>query len=208
MKTTLANIAKGIASGVMISIGCAVYLACPDKNVGAVLFSVALLTICYFGFSLYTGKIGFIVLAHGKKEVSELLLGLLGNLLGVTLCGWALMAAIPSMKETALALCNAKLAGQAWWQTFARGCFCGILMYVAVAIFKEKKSPIGVLFAIPVFILSGFEHSIADIGYFAVSGIFSWQAFGFLWLVIAGNTVGAMILPALSLLWKEKNAEQ
>ncbi len=207
MKPIFANIAKGIASGVMISIGCAVYLGCPDKIVGAVLFSVALLTICYFGFSLYTGKIGFIVLKHGKTEVSELLLGLLGNLVGVVLCGWALMAAIPAMKETALALCNAKLAGQTWWQTFARGCFCGVLMYVAVAVFKEKKSPIGVLFAIPVFILSGFEHSIADIGYFAVSGIFSLRAFGFLWLVIAGNTVGAMVLPALSLVWKEKSAE-
>ena len=189
MKTFFANLAKGIASGVMISVGCAVYLGCPDKIVGAVLFSVALLTICYFGFSLYTGKIGFIVLKHGKNEFSELLLGLLGNLIGVVLCGWALMAAFPTMKEAALTLCNAKLE-QVWWQTFLRGCFCGVLMYVAVAIFKEKKSPIGVLFAIPVFILSGFEHSIADIGYFAVSGIFSLRACGFLWLVIAGNTVG------------------
>lgn len=203
MKAVFANLAKGIASGVMISIGCAVYLGCPDKTVGAVLFSVALLTICYFGFSLYTGKIGFIVLQHGKAEFSELLLGLLGNLVGVALCGWALMAAFPTMKETALVLCNAKL-GQIWWQTFVRGCFCGVLMYVAVAIFKEKKSPIGVLFAIPVFILSGFEHSIADIGYFAVSGIFSAQAFGFLWLVIAGNTLGAMILPILSLVWRRE----
>ena len=206
MKTIFANLAKGIAAGVMISIGCAVYLGCPDKIVGAVLFSVALLTICYFGFSLYTGKIGFIVLKHDKTAFSELLLGLLGNLVGVALCGWALMAAFPTMKETALALCNAKL-GQVWWQTFVRGCFCGVLMYVAVAIFKEKKSPIGILFAIPVFILSGFEHSIADIGYFAVSGMFSLQAFGFLWLVIAGNTVGAMILPALSLIWKKPDAE-
>ena len=206
MKTIFANLAKGIAAGVMISIGCAVYLGCPDKIVGAVLFSVALLTICYFGFSLYTGKIGFIVLKHDKTAFSELLLGLLGNLVGVALCGWALMAAFPTMKETALALCNAKL-GQVWWQTFVRGCFCGVLMYVAVAIFKEKKSPIGILFAIPVFILSGFEHSIADIGYFAVSGMFSLQAFGFLWLVIAGNPVGAMILPALSLIWKKPDAE-
>ena len=50
--SVLGKIAKGIASGLMISIGCAVYLACADKIVGAVLFSVALLTICYFGFSL------------------------------------------------------------------------------------------------------------------------------------------------------------
>ena len=76
-------------------------------------------------------------------------------------------------------------------------------MFVAVSVFKEKKSPIGVLFAIPVFILSGFEHSIADIGYFAVGLNFSFEGFIFIWLVIIGNSLGAMILPALSLIWNK-----
>ena len=202
LRDTLGKIAKGIASGIMISIGCAVYLSCDNKYVGAVLFSVALLTICFFGFSLYTGKIGFIVEKHGKEELSVLFLGLLGNLIGIAVFGWALMYAIPGLKEKAVALCNNKYA-QSVLQTFIRGVFCGILMYVAVAIFNEKKSPLGVLFAIPVFILSGFEHSIADIGYFAVAGIFSLRAFAFIWIVILGNTVGAMILPLLKKLWKK-----
>ena len=34
--------------------------------------------------------------------------------------------------------------------------------------------------------------------YFSASGIVSWQAFGFIWNVILGNTVGAMILPLLT----------
>ena len=200
--SVLGKIAKGIASGVMISIGCAVYLACADKIVGAVLFSVALLTICYFGFSLYTGKIGFMVLSHGKEETSELLLGLLGNLLGVAICGWALAYAFPDMQTAAAALVQKKIT-QGYLQTLLRGVFCGVLMFVAVSVFKEKKSPIGVLFAIPVFILSGFEHSIADIGYFAVGLNFSIEGFIFIWLVIIGNSLGAMILPALSLIWNK-----
>ncbi len=76
-------------------------------------------------------------------------------------------------------------------------------MYVAVAVYKEKKSIVGILFAIPVFILSGFEHSIADMGYFAIAGIYSAKAFGFIWLVILGNSIGALILPLLALAGKK-----
>ena len=69
---------------------------------------------------------------------------------------------------------------------------CGILMYVAVKIFKEFKTPMGVLFCIPVFILSGFEHSIADMYYFALAGSFSLNYFWFILSVVLGNTIGAM----------------
>ena len=48
------------------------------------------------------------------------------------------------------------------------------------------------------FILAGFEHSIADLFYFAASGIVSLKAFGFIWVVILGNSIGAVILPLLT----------
>ena len=86
-------------------------------------------------------------------------------------------------------------------QTLIRAVMCGVLMYLAVSTYKEGRGIVGILFCIPVFILSGFEHSIADMFYFAVSGIVSLKAFGFLWTVIIGNAVGALILP---LLGKEK----
>ena len=70
-------------------------------------------------------------------------------------------------------------------------------MYLAVSTWRDSKTPLGILFCIPVFILSGFEHSIADIFYFAASGMVSLKAFLFLWLVILGNALGAVILPLL-----------
>ena len=70
---------SGVQAGIMISIGGAVFLACDNKYVGAALFTVALLTICIRGYSLYTGKIGFIPEKHDKEAFSVLLLGLLGN---------------------------------------------------------------------------------------------------------------------------------
>ena len=75
-------------------------------------------------------------------------------------------------------------------------------MYLAVSVWRDRQTPLGILFCIPVFILSGFEHSIADMFYFAASGIVSAEAFGFIWLVIIGNALGAMLLPALELLGK------
>ena len=82
--------------------------------------------------------------------------------------------------------------------------FCGILMYTAVAIYKEKGSPLGIFFCVPVFILSGFEYSIADMFYFFCARMFSGEVFLFLLLVVIGNAVGGMFIPALRLLAEEK----
>jgi formate/nitrite transporter FocA (FNT family) len=207
MKDIVKKILNGIAAGIVISIGCAVYLACENKYVGAVMFSVALLTICLRGYALYTGKIGFIPEAHGKEEFSVLLLGLLGNTIGVSAGGFALSFAIPKLKEAAVALCQAKLDTQTFPQTLIRGLFCGILMYIAVSVFRDNKKIVGVLFAIPVFILSGFEHSIADIGYLACANIVSLKAFGFVWTVILGNSIGSMLLPVVTLAFLKKKSE-
>lgn len=212
VKTITRQIFEGILAGLMITIGCCVYLACSatgeivGKIGGAVLFSVGLIAVCYFGFSLYTGKIGFIIADHSKDAISVLLLGLLGNVIAAAVFGIAIGYAIPSLRETALNACNARL-NQEWWQTLIRGIGCGILMYVAVGLFKEKKTPLGIIFAIPAFILAGFEHSIADMGYFAIAGIYSAKALGFIWIVILGNSIGSLIIPALRLV-KPREKEQ
>ena len=193
----LKKILDGVSAGLMVSIGCAVFLAC-DKVVGAVLFSIALLVICFRGYSLYTGKIGFIPFSHKKQDFSVLLLGLLGNAIGMIVFGLLISVALPNLKETAITICTAKLT-QTWYQTLIRGLFCGVLMFIAVYVYKENKSIVAILFAIPTFILCGFEHSVADIGYFAIANMFSLDVVLFIILVIIGNTIGSMILPYLSM---------
>ncbi|MCQ2475034.1 MAG: formate/nitrite transporter family protein [Clostridia bacterium] len=188
---------NGISAGVLIAVGGSVFLACDNKYVGAVLFSVALLCICFKGYSLFTGKIGYIPQKHGKEEVSVLLLGLLGNTIATIVFGYLIAYAIPNLGEKALTICSAKLE-QEFFQTFIRAFFCGVLMYLAVSIYRDKNTALGILFGIPVFILSGFEHSIADIFYFAASGIVSLKAFGFLMTVVLGNAVGSMLLSVMT----------
>lgn len=191
------KILNGISAGIMVAIGCAVYLACENKYVGACLFSVALLTVCFKQYSLFTGKIGTIVENHKKEDFSILFLGLLGNIIGITILGFAISYAIPYIADNAKLIVETKIASQNFLQTLIRAILCGILMYVAVSTYKENKTIVGILFTIPAFILAGFEHSIADLGYFAISNEFSLRAFGFFWTVIFGNTIGSCILPLL-----------
>lgn len=193
------NTFEGILAGIMISIGGAVYVAAADKVVGAIFFSVALLTICFKGYSLYTGRVGYIVLSHTKSDVSSLFLGLLGNFVATLLCGVLVAYAIPALHESAEVMAAAKLAQPAL-STLIRGFFCGVLMYAAVSIYRENKSPLGVLFCVPTFILAGFEHSIADMFYLALGHAFNFDALIFILLVVIGNSLGAMAMTGLRLL--------
>lgn len=186
-----------VSAGIMIAIGGSVFLSCDSKYVGAVLFSVALLCICYLGYYLFTGKIGYLANDFSKNNILNLSVGLAFNLIVTFLLGILISFAFPNLIEKAYIMCTAKL-DQTFLITFIRAIFCGVLMYTAVEIFKEKKTPLGIIFCIPVFILCGFEHSIADMFYFGVSGIFTTKILTFELASVLGNTVGGLILPLLS----------
>ena len=186
---------SGIVAGVLISIGGAVYLSVEDKPIGALFFAVALLCICYKGYSLYTGRIGYIAHSHTREDIRALVLGLFGNAVGAALCGLVISFAVPAVYDNAAGACAAKEA-LPLFSVLGRGAFCGVLMYMAVSIFKEKKTPLAIIFCIPVFILCGFEHSIADIFYFAAARICNASSLVFLLVVLIGNSISSLLVAA------------
>ena len=191
------RICSGIASGVLIGIGGTVYLATGKNWLGAVMFSVALLCICYKGFSLFTGKVGYLAHSRTKSELSVLFCGLLGNFIGAAAAGLTTFLCFGAQMENAAGTAAAKLEQQPY-ETLFRAFMCGILMYMAVSIFKNKKSPLGIIFCIPTFILCGFEHSIADIFYLTAGmesrAPYFAKALLFILLAIAGNAAGAVFI--------------
>lgn len=197
----LKTVTGSISAAIMISIGGGVFLACGDNRYwGAIFFSVALLSICYLGYYLYTGKIGYLVADHSPRNLATLGVGLIGNLAVTFFVGRLIRSALPALGERARTICESKLE-QSFGSTLVRAIFCGVLMYIAVEIFREKKSPIGILFGIPVFILAGFEHSIADMFYFGASGLASGSRIAaFEAAAVLGNSVGSAILPLLGVL--------
>lgn len=176
--------------------------ATETKFVGATLFAVALLVICYRGYSLFTGKVGFMVDNYSKDAWSVLLLGLLGNAIGTIIMGLAVKYALPELSEVAKRACDARLE-QALGQSIIRGMLCGVLMYLAVCIYRSKNTISGIIYCIPVFILSGFEHSVADMFYFAASGIVSIKVFLFILVIIISNGLGAVMMALLERWGKE-----
>lgn len=196
---------RGVLAGLCITLGGCVYLACENRVVGAVLFSVALLTICMFGFSLYTGKVGDLALYHSGRDFALLFTGLLGNLVGCFGFGLLARVGLPALGAGAEALCAVKLT-QSVPETLIRAFFCGVLMYIAVRIYRQRNTPIGIFICIPVFILSGFEHSIANLFYFSAAACFTPNSALYLLLVILGNSVGGLFIPLLEKCTKEREA--
>lgn len=204
LRRVLARLASGLCAGTLIALGGGVFLGCRGAGddpiwqiAGAVFFSVALLCICYRSYALYTGRVGFLIEKHDREAVSVLLLGLVGNLVATLLWGLAVRYAIPTAGTTAEVLAAAKLT-QSFPQTLIRATLCGLLMYVAVVIYRDNRSIVAILFCVPTFILAGFEHSIADFFYFAAAGEFSGRMWLFTMAALLGNSLGAWLLPLLS----------
>ena len=79
---------RAILAGMMISIGCCVYLGCYStaRWVGAVLFAIGLMTVVGFRLDLYTGKVGYIV-ENPPSFLWYMPVIILGNFVGCLITG-------------------------------------------------------------------------------------------------------------------------
>ena len=199
----MGRVVEAIAAGILISIGGCVFLACAGdgmKWLGAILFAVALLCICIKGYSLFTGKVGYLVNDHSADYWKVVATSLIGNAIACCGVGLIIAYAMPHLSATAAGICAAKLE-QEVLSIIVRAILCGVLMYMAVSIYKEKGTYAGIFFCVPVFILAGFEHSIANMFYFAVAGeFFTVQGLIYLAIVVLGNSIGGMMMPLLAMI--------
>lgn len=181
----------------MVGLAGCVYLSAEIRAVGAVLFTFALFMVCEYGLPLYTGRIGYLF-EQGIAGVTALAMTLAGNLLGAFMTGIAFRYATDNAAATAL--CITKLS-QTAPQTLIRAFFCGMVMFFCADTFQRSPRAGGkylaLLLGIPVFILPGFEHSIADTVFFGADlgtdGGISLERLWFLVLAVAGNSAGGMV---------------
>lgn len=152
-----------ILAGICISIGCVVNLRVGGVA-GAVLFAFGLTTVVYYGLKLYTGTAGFI---RRQGDWSMLAVVLLGNIVGCWLMALLIGYAQPDCVEPAAAILTGRLA-KGPLACFLLAIGCGFIMTTAVE-FARKGKMLPLLLGVPVFILCGFAHSIADAFYFLVS---------------------------------------
>lgn len=192
MWTTLKS---SLLAGICIGIAGFGFLAIGGIE-GAVLFAFGLITVVCYKLKLYTGTAGFII----KGEILQLLVILLGNIAGCLIVGLLARLSPMPLQEQALKILSARLAiGPVKAGLLAIG--CGFLMTTAVT-FARQNQWLPLLFAVPMFILCGFPHCIADAFYyltvpfdFICNNI--WNVLILYIAIVAGNFVGCNLYRAI-----------
>lgn len=150
---------SAIMAGICIGIAGFGYLAV-GGIVGAVTFAFGLLAVVHYRLKLYTGTAGF----FAKGELLQLCTILLMNIVGCLLV--ALMARMSPMplQDAAQHILEGRLnAGIVQSGVLAIG--CGFIMTTAVKWGREGKF-LPLLFGVPLFIICGFPHCVADAFYY------------------------------------------
>lgn len=178
---------KAIYAGFAIGIGGIIYLSLDNRVLASLFFSFGLSTIVTQGFNLYTGKIGFV---KEWKELLDMLLILAGNFVGTFIASILAKAANLSIDSTQMV--HNKL-DNSLWHVFLLSVFCGVMMYLAIDNYNKSKNIVFVVAAVMIFILSGFEHSIANMFYFEMADAYSLKSLLYILVMVVGNGVGAKV---------------
>jgi formate/nitrite transporter FocA (FNT family) len=152
-------IRSSILAGITIGIAGFGYLAIGGLA-GAVLFSFGLLTVVGYKLKLYTGTAGFV----NKGEFVDLLVILLGNIVGCLLVGLLTRASNLELQAAAQKILEVRLQNGAL-RCGLLGIGCGFIMTTAVT-FSREKNYLPLLFGVPLFIICGFTHCVADAFYY------------------------------------------
>ncbi|MBR3252969.1 formate/nitrite transporter family protein [Candidatus Saccharibacteria bacterium] len=181
-----------LAAGASLLIGLGDYVLLKiGTPIGPFLFAFGLLGVCVLGLNLFTGKCGF--LFEDGLKLSDLLVILVSNLI----FGYLFGMIFGLIDAEVLSAASSKVAS---WdfsaEFFLKSALCGVIMYLAVAIFR-KGSPFGILLGVPLFIFCGFQHSIANVITLGVTMGLDWNLVSIILLCAAGNFVGAIAAWAL-----------
>lgn len=186
MKENIYILLSAIVAGIAISIGGFVYLKTGAALEGAILFTFGLLTVVHYKLFLFTGKAGFF--DSLKTFIQLFCLTLTGNFIGCWLSGMFAGFTTEPVQSAAQALLTGRLS-TSLTVNFLLAIPCGFIMTTAVEFGRDGKF-LPLLFGVPVFIMCGFRHSIADAFYYCAANQWTLQVL-WLWLsIVSGNFIG------------------
>lgn len=213
MKKIISYMADGILGGMMIGVGAIVLMSCANRYLGAFLFSLGLFSIVVLKYGLYTGKVGYTV-CRDKAFAVETIVTLAANTVGTFIAAYLFRitrfsdSTVVEMEQSVIerceALINSKINDNAL-SVLVLAFFCGILMFTAVEIYRKcgengnyAGAVFGVVMPVFVFIICGFNHSIADMAYYFLAGCPNpGGAIVYFVLAALGNAIGGMFVPLM-----------
>ena len=156
---------QSLLAGTLIGMGDLVYVVSESHILGSFLFSLGLLSILIKGYPLYTGRIGYVEGVRDLwKPVGGMLPIIIMNFIGIAfVCG---LANASRLDLSAVDVMVKTKVEQSWFSALYLSWGCGAMMYLAVNGWRKTSNPLTVIMPIMFFILCGFEHCIANYGYF------------------------------------------
>lgn len=199
MRTVLLGMFAGIfiaLAGVAATFG-NVYVG---KLAGACIFPAGLIMVVIAGSELFTGNnLMFVALLNKKLPFSKLLknwsLVFLGNFLGAILVAILTVygGILDSISESVISVATAK-ANLSFAEALFRGILCNFLVCIAVwmsfAADTVQGKAIAIFFPVMLFVLCGFEHSVANM-YYIPAGLLEAAKTG---AVVDGLNIGTFLL--------------
>lgn len=180
------NMASAFLAGIMIGLGGLANLSCEDNRyMGAFLFSFGLISVIMLKAKLFTGKVGF---ARDSSDIINLVFMCFMNFLGAFVIG------VLSGDKSPMAtyIIERKLANGTWhWLSYS--VICGILIHLAVEMYKRKNSLLTIILPVMIFVLTGSEHCVANAYYIACSRYCGTKSMVFILICIIGNSIGALL---------------
>lgn len=187
------NNRKSFFAGILIGLGACGYLALGGLH-GAIIFAFGLIGVVLSGSLLYTGRAGVMKLS----ETGSLVMIWLFNILACVLLGLLMASLGGEPVERAQTAVAGRLA-QGPWRSFLRAVGCGLIIDIAVWMYRTTKNILPVLFGVPLFIVCGFYHSIADVVYLVAAWKWSPDILWYYPIIVLGNYAGCnvrrLILP-------------
>lgn len=202
------TIIYGIMAGVMVGFGGIALLSVDNPYLGAFLFAGALFIILSLQYSLFTGMVGYYFYNEKKAYFKKLLIVLIGNLIGTFVIAMLIRATRfgPELMEQAQLKTQVKL-NDSPLSLFILAFFCNMFVTNAVHQFKYNRYQVGkylaIFISIMTFVLSGFEHSIADSFFFFLAGEFNLLALRDFFIILIANILGGLIIPTINLLYDD-----
>ena len=172
-------------AGILIGLGACGYLALGGIP-GAIIFTFGLISVVLSGSALYTGRAGVMT------DIRGLALIWLFNILACVLLGLLMASLGGEPVERAQEIVAGRLA-QGPWRAFLRAVGCGLIIDIAVWLYRGTKNILPVLFGVPLFILCGFYHSIADVVYLVTAWEWNPAVLIYYPVIVLGNYAGCNI---------------
>ncbi len=204
LKDILSSLRLGVLAGALIALGGGINLQLSSMGhpiLGGIFFSFGLMCVCLLGAKLFTGKVGY-VLEKDKWYLLDVFIMMIGNVIGAMAVGY-LCGAVFKDWTVSTATKFVYGAESSFILSFLRSIGAGVFVYLAVECFRKVDHTVGKLLMIALsigtMVLTGCNHSIANVFYFAYAQI-RVANFDFLCAIVSiivamiGNALGSIIV--------------